>query len=112
MELQQSMLEAMQKQNEGLDNALKTMVESTALLNRTLATTMHYMMTMGQQQHVPYTPSPVMFQQGAAEFRPQGIPGQFSSQGQLSAAQVQEAVYPNRARSTSPYEYFEYDPVS
>ena len=68
------------------------------------------MMRMGQQQHVPYTP--VMFKQGAAEFRDQGIPGQFSSQGQPSATQVQEAIYPSRARSTSPYKYFEYYPVS
>lgn len=34
------------------------------------------MMTMGQQQHVPY--NPVMFQQGTAEFRPHGLPGQFA----------------------------------
>lgn len=49
----------MQKKDKGLDG--------------TLAATMQYMMTMGQQQHVSH--NPFMFQQGAAEFSPQGIPG-------------------------------------
>ena len=110
MELQQSMLEAMQKREEGLDTALKSMAESTALLNRTLAATMQYMMTVAQQQHVPY--NPVMFQQGAAEFRPQGVPGQFPSQGHPSASQAQGAAYPSGTRSTSPFQYFDYDQVS
>lgn len=47
------------------------------------------MMTMGQQQHVPY--NPVMFQQGTAEFRPHGMPGQFASQAHPSVSQTQGA---------------------
>jgi len=105
MELQQSMLEAMQKREEGLDPVLKSMAESTALLNRTLAATTQYMMTVAQQQHVPY--NPVMFQQGAAEFRPQGVPGQFPSQGHPSTSQAQGAAYPSGTRSTSPFQYFD-----
>lgn len=67
------------------------------------------MMTMGQQQHVPY--NPVMFQQGTAEFRPHGMPGQFASQAHPSVSQTQGA-YQGDERSTSPYQYFDYNQLS
>ena len=65
---------------------------------------------MGQQQQVPY--NPVMFQQGTAEFRPHGMPGQFPSQAHPSVSQTHESAYHGGVRSTSPYQYFDYDQLS
>ena len=61
-ELQQTMIEVLQKKDNTLDSAFKSIAESTVKLNDTLAATMQYMITMGQQpgpvfqaqhQHVP-----------------------------------------------------------
>ena len=56
------MVEVLQKKDNTLDSAFKSIAESTVKLNDTLAATMQYMITMGQQpgpvfqaqhQHVP-----------------------------------------------------------
>lgn len=55
VDIQQAMLEAMNRKDEGLDTAIKSMAESTALLCNTLATTMQAI-TGGMQNPVQHAP--------------------------------------------------------